>query len=182
MARIAGNGSLVIFRRGINVPGGSILLSLKPPGGFIPLPLQTPHFFLPLVEAFHAYFQGSNARLWVDGLPARLAPLTSTALRRARVAAPAVRFRTRLVNVRRAAVHLSAIQRRDRPLRLCRIRHFDKSETTRPARITVRYHVYAVDFSKGFEQRPQRGLGGRKIKISNKYILHLYSLSLDCAG
>ena len=125
-------------------------------------------------------FSAANARLRVNGLPARLAPLASAAaLRKTRGAAPALGFRSRLVNVQRAAVHLSAVQCRDRPFRFRRIRHFDKSETTRPARIAVRHHVDAVHLPKGLKQRSQRGLSSSKIKVSNKYILHPHSLCLS---
>jgi hypothetical protein len=70
---------------------------------------------------------------WVDSgraiLPAGLTPLTPAALRAAREStAPTFSLRTRLIYVEGATGQVGAIQRRNCPIRLGRIRHLDESE------------------------------------------------------
>jgi hypothetical protein len=86
-------------------------------------------------------------------LPAGFAPLTSTATAALGTptaaaakpaAAAAFRFRARFVDVQRPAVQIVAIQGRDGPIRLRSVGHFDESESTRTASLTVGYQVNSV--------------------------------------
>jgi hypothetical protein len=110
-------------------------------------------------------------------LPARLSSLTPAALGSAREsAAPTFSLGARLVNVERAPPHVGAIQRRNRPVRLGRIRHLDESETARTPSVSVRHQVHTIHPSVRLEKRSQRRFGSGKIQIAYEDILHVVLL------
>src|SRR5271154_3415474 len=54
-------------------------------------------------------------------------------------------FRTRLVHVHRATVHLGSVQLRNRRLSLTAVGHFDESKSTRLSRVPVGHDVDPLD-------------------------------------
>jgi hypothetical protein len=122
------------------------------------------------------------------GLPAIpsaavLAPTTTAA------AAAALRLGTRFVHVQSTASHLRSVQRRDGPLRFFRIRHLNKSETTRTSRFAIRHDADPVYLSITFEQLPQLVFSSVEIQISyenvfqrNASVVKLFECGLTSAG
>ena len=107
-------------------------------------------------------------------LPAGLSTLTPAALGASREStAPTFRLRTRLVHVEQATFKVGAIQSRDCPIRLGRIRHLDESEAARMPRVTVRHQVHTTDFSVCLEKRSHRRLGCGKIQIAYVDVFHV---------
>jgi hypothetical protein len=108
-------------------------------------------------------------------LPARLAPLTAeTAVS---TTAATLALRTGFIYVQRAAFEIRAIQASDGPLGFLGVAHFDKGKSTGATGITIRYQINTINCSVPLEHSANRRIGGSKIQVTYKNILHFLLFS-----
>jgi hypothetical protein len=77
--------------------------------------------------------------------------VSSTSSAKGSATAAAFRFRTRFIHIQRPSAELSAVQRCDRPLRFCFVRHFNKCKSTGPARIAIRLNADPLNLTVRFK-------------------------------
>jgi hypothetical protein len=109
----------------------------------------------------------SDSRAKLPTIP----PLAASAAARS-----TVRFRTGFVDVQRSTIELPAVQLSDRAIRIRIGAHLDKSKTSCLAGIAIRNNTDTLDGSVCLEQRAYRIFGGTEAEVSNKNILHFFSL------
>ena len=91
--------------------------------------------------------------------------------------AAALRLGPGLIDVERATIQIGAVQSRDRPVRLSRVRHFDESKAAGTASIPVRHQTHTLHTSVRLKKRTEGGFGGRKIQITYKNVFHGFVVS-----
>jgi hypothetical protein len=108
-----------------------------------------------------------------DGLPAGLlkSAFAATAF------AAALAFGTRFVDIQRAAVEVSAVQRGDGVFGFVPVGHFDESESARLSGHAISDYVDALDSAVWGEKRVQIIFGGLETQVSDEYIGHFSSLA-----
>jgi len=112
---------------------------------------------------------------------ARAAGAVTAAAAAARSAAEgtaAVGLRPSLVDIERAPIHLIAVQSRDGAVGLGGIRHLDKREAARAARIAVGDQVDPLHVPVRLKERTDGRFGCGKIQIAYKNVFHLRFLRI----
>jgi hypothetical protein len=84
----------------------------------------------------------------------------------------------RLVNVERATSEVGAIQSRNCPIRLGRIRHLDESETARAPSVTIRHQAHTIHRTVRLEKRSHRRFSSGKIQIAYEDVFHVFTPSI----
>src|SRR5262249_49123069 len=77
---------------------------------------------------------------------------------------------TSFIHVQGAAVHLGAVELRNRGFRLALVGHLDKRETPGLSCVAIRHDVHAIHVPVLGERRMQLILGGLEAQISNEDI------------
>jgi hypothetical protein len=121
-------------------------------------------------------------------LPTRLTALTTesaavSATTAVSAATATLALGTGFIDVQCAAFEIRAVQTGDSPVGFLGVAHFDKRKAAGAAGITIRNQIDTINCSIPLEHGPNRRIGGGKIQIAYKNILHsLLFLSFNCAG
>src|ERR1019366_6260388 len=92
-------------------------------------------------------------------------------------AAAALRFGPGLIDVERATIQIGAVQSRDRPVGLGRVRHFDESKAAGTASVPVGHQTHTLHTPVRLKKRTEGGFRGREIQITYKNIFHGFFVS-----
>jgi hypothetical protein len=87
-------------------------------------------------------------------------------------------FRPGFVHGQRTSAGIATVQGGDGSVGFVVIRHFDKTESPRPARVAIRDYGGAVNGAMRLKPLPQVSFSGTKSEISNKYLFHRCSFQI----
>src|ERR1700735_515751 len=116
-------------------------------------------------------------------LPARFPPLARsatsastaaakpTATTRSTTTAATCRLRPSFIDIQSAPADIRAIQRRNCPIRLFRVRHFDECKSPRTSSLPVGHQAHALHGAIRFKQRANSVLRRAKIQVPYEYVL-----------
>jgi hypothetical protein len=94
----------------------------------------------------------------------------------------AILFRPGFIDVEGAPIHVFPVQGGDGLVGFAAVCHLDESETSRPARIPIRYYVDARHGSIWFEERTERLFSRAEIQVPYKNVFHWYLLTVFESG
>ena len=98
-------------------------------------------------------------------------PAARTALVATPVAGPTLLFWTRFIHIQPPPTVITAIESLNRPIALAVVRHFDKRETPRTARLSIGDNAHPFYRAKRFEQPANRVFGRAERQVSNENVL-----------